>query len=664
LTPEQFTVLTILVVAMGLFLWGRWRHDMVAIAALLAVVITGLVPASAAFDGFGHPAVITVACVLVLSHGLQNSGAVDLLARRVLPSQAGPLLTVGALTALAGLLSGFMNNVGALALLMPLAIQVAARFELPPGKVLMPLSFGSILGGMTTLIGTPPNLIVAGFRAEAEGEPFGMFAFTPVGLAVAATGILFVCTLGRVLVPRRERAQGESFEIGAYLTEARIGKDSPIRDKSLHELEQALDEADAQVIGLVRDDVRLPGPHPSRRVHANDIVVIEADPESLAKALSTLDLTLVEDDPKAAKEKAEDEPVGDEPVAEAEDAEEIAAEKEKEEQRKREEQEPRSVLTPEAGVADRIEAPLAGAELEDREKPQDEEMKPVPEEDVILMEFAVPPDSTLTGRSASGLRLRARYGINLLAVSRHGRRTIKRLRSIQIRAGDVLLLQGSADALAEFGAQFGCLPLAERPLRLPNRKAAYTAGGIMAVAIGLVAFRILSADVAFTGAVLAVMVTHVVPPRNVYQAIDWPVIVLLGALLAVAGAMEESGTADLVAGYLMATVAQGNAVVALVVLLLVTMLLTDLMNNAATVAVLCPIALSTAQSLGVDPDAFLMAVAVGGSCAFLTPIGHQNNTLILGPGGFRFGDYWRLGLPLQVLIVLVAVPMILLVWPL
>jgi di/tricarboxylate transporter len=228
----------------------------------------------------------------------------------------------------------------------------------------------------------------------------------------------------------------------------------------------------------------------------------------------------------------------------------------------------------------------------------------------------------------------------------------------------VLLLQGSADALSEFGAQFGCLPLAERPLRLPNRKAAYTAGGIMAVAILLVTFGILSAAVAFTGGVLAVMVTRVVPPRGVYQAVDWPVIVLLGALLAVAGAMEETGTADVVATWLMTTVAQGNAIIALVVLLVVTMLLTDFMNNAATVAVLCPIALSAAHGLGVNPDAFLMAVAVGGSCAFLTPIGHQNNTLILGPGGFRFGDYWPLGLPLQLLIIVVAVPMILLVWPL
>jgi di/tricarboxylate transporter len=651
LTADQFTVLAILLATMGLFLWGRWRHDMVAIAALIAVVAFGLVPAEAAFDGFGHPAVITVACILILSRGLQNSGAVDLLARRVLPAEAGALTTITALTALATVLSGFMNNVGALALLMPLAIQIAARLGLPPGQVLMPLSFGSILGGMTTLIGTPPNLVVAGFRAETAGEAFGMFAFTPVGLAVAVAGVAFICAFGRFLVPVRERATGEGFEMGAYLTEARIGKDSPVKDKSLREVEAALEAADAQVIGLVRDEIRLPGPHPSRRVHQGDILVIEADPEALAKALSTLDLKLVEDQPEAAKKK---EPGEDAPAEVAGDEGEAPAEA--------------GVSAAGRPVTGKT-GPMAGG---DREAAADEERKQArrekerspDEEEVILMEFAVLPDATIIGRSANDMRLRTRFGINLLAVSRQGRRTISRLRSMSIRSGDVLLLQGAADALGEFGAHFGCVPLAERPLRLPNRRAAYTAAGIMGAAILATSVGLVSSAVAFAGAVLAAMVTRVVPPRNAYDAVDWPVIVLLAALLAVAGAMEETGTANLVAGFLLTTVAQGNPLYALIVLLLATMLLTDFMNNAATVAVLCPIALSAANGLGVNPDAFLMAVAVGGSCAFLTPIGHQNNTLILGPGGFRFGDYWRLGVPLQLVIVAVAVPMILWVWPL
>ena len=638
MSTDQITVLAILVATMGLFVWGRWRHDMVAIAAMLAVVVTGLVPADAAFNGFGNPAVITVACVLILSHGLRSSGAVDLLARAVLPGEAGPLVTLSALTLLAATLSAFMNNVGALALLMPIALQVSSRLGLQPGQVLMPLSFGSILGGMTTLIGTPPNLIVAGFRERATGEAFSMFDFSPVGVAVAVCGILLIAVTGKWLIPIRERAQGEGFEIAKYLTEALIGKDSRVKDLTLREVEAALEEADAQVIGLVRDEFRMPGPHPGRRVREGDILVIEAEPEALAKVLATLNLKLVEDQPQAAKNKEqEDDGASPEDTDDAERAE----------------------LTPTAEAASLPAAPADSSDQDEEAK----EDKP-PDEEVVLMEFAVVPDARIIGRSASSLHLRTRFGVNLLAVSRQGSRTISRLRSLDIRAGDVLLLQGAASALADFGAHSGALPLAERPLRLPNRRAAYTAGAIMAATIGAVTLGLLSAAVAFTAGVLAIMATRVVPPRNIYDAVDWSVIVLLGALLALADAMAATGTADVIARYLMDEVAQGNAVIALVLILVVTMVLTDFMNNAATVAVLCPIAIGAAHTLGANPDAFLMAVAVGGSCAFLTPIGHQNNTLILGPAGFRFGDYWRLGLPLEVVIIAVAVPMILFVWPL
>jgi di/tricarboxylate transporter len=260
--------------------------------------------------------------------------------------------------------------------------------------------------------------------------------------------------------------------------------------------------------------------------------------------------------------------------------------------------------------------------------------------------------------------LRIRYGINLLALSRQGRRSVSRLRTVVFREGDVLLMQGPPDALAEFAGNFGCVPLAERSLRIPSRRKAVFSGVIMALAVGGAAFGLLPAAVSFAAGVLASMALRTVSLRSVYEAIDWPVIVLLGALIPVAGAMEGTGAADLIARFMLDTVARGHALVGLALVLIVTMTLSDLMNNAATAAVMCPIAISTALQLGASPDPFLMAVAVGASCAFLTPIGHQNNTLILGPGGFRFGDYWRLGLPLEILVVAVAIPMLLLVWPL
>jgi len=615
MTADQGLILGILLATIAMFLWGRWRHDMVALAALLACVVAGLVPPADAFAGFGHPAVITVACVLVLSRGLQTSGAVDALARVVLPSSAGPTLTIGALTGLGALLSAFMNNVGALALLMPVAIQIARRHELPPGQVLMPLAFGSILGGMTTLIGTPPNLIVSGFRERTGAGTFAMFDFTPVGIAVAAAGIALIALVGRRLVPAREQTGFEGFESGAYLTEARVPEGSKADGKTLREIDAALEQADAQVIGFVRNEVRVSAPNPGRTVRAGDILAIEAEAEALAGALSTLGLKLEE----ASYDEA---PPGDPPSRDAEDARRDAADS------------------------------------------KQADSKPQATDEIVLMELAILPGSVLTGRSASDILLRSRYGINLLAVSRQGKRSMARLRSLRFASGDLLLMQGPPDALAEFATTSGCVPLAERELRIPDRRKALLAGGILAAAIAGAAFGLLPAAISFAAGVLASMVLRTVPPRSVYEAIDWPVIVLLGALIPVAGAMESTGAAGVLANFLLESIAQGNAIVGLALILVVTMTLSDLMNNAATAAVMCPIAIGAATQLGVNADAFLMAVAVGASCAFLTPIGHQNNTLILGPGGFRFGDYWRLGLPVEIVVVAVSIPMLLLVWPL
>ncbi|MEX2240104.1 MAG: SLC13 family permease [Burkholderiales bacterium] len=609
MTQDQLLVLGVLVATVAMFLWGRWRHDMVAAGALLACVLGGLVPFGDAFNGLGHPAVVTVACVLVLSQGLQNSGAVDVLARTLLPSKSGPTLAIAALTALAAVLSGFMNNVGALALLMPVAIQAARRLELPPGKLLMPLAFGSILGGTTTLIGTPPNLIVSGFRAEAGLRSFAMFDFTPVGLAVAALGVVFVALVGWRLVPSRKPAGIEGFETEAYLTEARVTEGSKADGKTLREIESALDESGAQVVGLVRNEVRVTAPSPGRMVRAGDILVIEAEAEALSGALSSLGLKLEE-----ARASAEEDD-------------------------------------------GRGEKKAAG-------KDKDDEDKAAKSDEIALVELAVLPQSSLVGRSASDLMLRTRFGVNLLAVSREGHRSTARLRTIDFAAGDVLLMQGPPESVAEFSSNSGCLPLAERELRIPDKRKAITAGAIMLLAVSGAAFGLVPAAISFAAGVLASMVFRTVAPRAVYESIDWPVVVLLAMLLPVAGAMQSTGAADLVAWLLLERIAQGDAIVGLVVILIATMVLTDLMNNAATAAVMCPIALGAAGQLGANPDTFLMAVAVGASCAFLTPIGHQNNTLILGPGGFRFGDYWRMGLPLDVLVIAVSIPMLLLVWPL
>ncbi len=616
---NQILILAILAVTVGMFLWGRWRHDMVAIGALLACVIAGLLPAREAFLGFGHPAVVSVACVLVLSRGLQLSGAVDVLARHALPREAGTAISLLALVGLGALLSGFMNNVGAMALLMPLAIQLARRLDIAPGQVLMPLAFGTILGGMTTLIGTPPNLIVSAFRAESGAGGFAMFDFTPVGLAVALAGVLFVALIGWRLVPVRKEAGLEGFATGAYLTEARLVAESKSIGKTLRELEPVLDDVGAQVVGLARDNMRVIAPSPSRRLREGDILVLEAEAESLAKLLSELGLKL-EEAVRPPKPQEQDEDPGATPPT-----------------------------------------PLEAAEKSD---PKDKDQDEGASRDIALIELAVRPGSLLEGRSATDIQLRSRFGLNLLAVSRHGQRALRRLRLMALKPGDLLLMQGPADAINEFAADMGCVPLAPRSLQIPNVRKAWIASAIMVGSVGAAAFGLLPTAIAFALGVLASMALRTVPLRAVYDAIDWPVIVLLGALIPVAAVMETTGTADLIARVLLENVAQGSPVGALVLVLLVTMFLSDLINNAATAAVMCPIAIGTATALGVSADAFLMAVAIGASCAFLTPIGHQNNTLILGPGGFRFGDYWRLGLVVEAIVLAISVPLLLWVWPL
>jgi len=605
MTAEQIQILAILAATIGLFLWGRWRHDIVALACLLACVFTGLVPSDQAFSGFGHPAVITVGCVLILSWGLQSTGAVDLLAQRALPKSAGPMLTIAAITSLGAALSAFMNNVGAMALLMPVAIQIAKRLELPPGKVLMPLAFGTILGGMTTMIGTPPNLIISAFREQNGAGSFGMFDYTPVGLAVAVVGVLFAALVGWRLVPAREQKGLEGFETSAYLTEARVTDGAKAAGKTLREVEKTLEESDAQVIGMIRNDFRVSAPNLRRVLRPGDVLIIEAEPESLSGALSSLGLVLEEHAQVKSEEGADEN----------------------------------------AAVAESTGTDRTG-------------------EETVLQELAVMPNSRLIGRSAGGISLRTRYGLNLLAISRTGRRSVKRLRFTAIKAGDVLLLQGPPGALSGFASSFSCVPLATRAISIPDSKKTLLSVAVMAGAIGGAAFGLLPAAISFATGVLALMLLRIVPLRKLYEAVDWPVIVLLGALIPVAYAMEATGAADLMARSLLDSVARGNPVIALMLILVVTMTLSDLMNNAATAAVMAPISISTAAQLNSSADTFLMAVAIGASCAFLTPIGHQNNTLILGPGGFRFGDYWRLGLPMEVLVVAISVPLLLIVWPL
>ncbi len=644
-----FIVLGLTLVA---FVWGYFRYDLVALAALLGSVMLGLVPGEEAFLGFGHPAVITVAAVLVLSRGFERSGVVDVIAEQVLKVGDRLFLQLAALTGTVVVLSGFMNNVGALALLLPVAMRLAREHDASPSLLLMPLAFGSLLGGLTTLIGTPPNIIIASYRGSVTGENFGMFSFTPVGAAVALAGLTFILLIGWRLVPQRAgKASTEAmFDTANYLVELRVGEQSKANGLTLRELQRELEET-IPVLAVVRDDKRRAGHAFFGTLQEGDILLMEAGPEEMKLLEEKAGLSLgkdAEDEEKEAEGKA-------------------AKEKDTEEQRKA------GKGKAEKGRADESDRESSQQEaLEERErdrkearrKEKQEEKSGVDTAGLQLVEAVVRNDSMMVNHTVTQLRLHNQFGLHLVAVARDGGRLKQRLREIRFRPGDVLLLQGGESELAESLATLGCLPLASRNLTLGQPRMLLASIGIFAAAIVAILLGLLPAAVALSSAALVSLLVGVLPLREGYRAIDGPVIVLLGAMIPVGQALETSGGAAMIAEAMLVWGVQWPAVVTLIGLFVLTMMLSDVINNAAAAVLMAPIAVSLANGFDASIDPFLMAVAVSASCAFLTPIGHQSNTLVMGPGGYRFGDYWRMGLPLEVVVVAVAIPMILLVWPL
>ena len=592
MTNEQLILFGLLILVFGFLIWGRWRYDLVAFLALVIALGLGVVPSDQAFSGFGHPATVVIALVLIVSRGLSNSGAIELVARYLIGAQRSLMSHIGIMSAVSATLSAIMNNVAALALLMPLDLEAAAKAKRSPALTLMPLSFASILGGLVTLIGTPPNIIIAAFREEALGEPFAMFDFAPVGAACALVGVGFIALIGWRLIPqaRSEHDSGkELLDLEGYVAEVKVVEGSKAIGRRVRDLDKEAEEAEVAILGLVRRGRRLPGFARRVEIAEDDILVLEAGPEAIDKLVGTLKLAYV--------------------------------------------------------GADRPDGALAG-------------------EDLGFVEVVVPEGARIAGRSAMSLKLLYRHGINLLGVSRQGKAFRDRVRRLTVLPGDVLLLLGPSERLPDITQWLGCLPLAERGLQVIRRDKAGLAVTIFAVAILLASLGALYLPVALAGAAALMVLTEIVPLRQVYEAVEWPVIVLLGSMIPIGAALEASGGTALIAEGLLTVSAGASPALVLTLLMVVTMTLSDVLNNTATAVIAAPIGIDVATRLGVNPDPFLMAVAVAASCAFLTPIGHKNNTLIMGPGGYRFGDYWRMGLPIEILVIAVGVPMILLVWPL
>lgn len=589
MTTPQILSVTILAATLVLFVWEKLRYDVVALLALLASFVCGIVPASKAFSGFSDQIVIVMASALVVSRAVSRSGSVERFLEPILPRLTSTNRQAGVLVGTVTVLSAFMKNIGALAMFMPIALQLARRTRTSPSRMMMPLAFGSLLGGIMTLIGTSPNIIVSRMREEMTGEPFAMFDFFPVGAGIALAGVVFL-TFGWRLLPERRpsTASAESqFTVRDYLTEVRFLPDSPLIGGTVGDLEAMLG-GEATVATIIRDKGRryIPGEH--WRLLDDDIMVLEADPQNLPKLLSDARLEITSEIPEGGETW----------------------------------------------------------------------------EEMTLIEAVVTPQSPLAGFTVEEFQLRSRYGVNLMAIGRAGRNFITRLRQMVLQVGDVMVLQGPRHSMLSVLANLRCLPLAYRNLAFDQPNRLDLSLPILGIAMALVAFEVVPVNVGFFGAAVILVLTRHITIQEAYEAIDWPIVIMLAALIPVSDAIQSTGTSEIIASGLAALAGRMPAAGTVTMMLLATMLITPFLNNAATVLVMAPIAMSLAHKLGLNPDILLMAVALGAACDFLTPIGHQCNTLVMGPGGYKFGDYWKLGLPLSLIVLVIGSGLLLLVWPL
>jgi di/tricarboxylate transporter len=591
LTLPQVLSFAVIALMMAAFVWGRFRYDLVAALALLVALAVGVVPLEDAFSGFSDDIVIIVGSALLVSAGVARSGIMELALQRFAPQVASVRAQLALLVITVAVLSAFVKNIGALAIMIPIAFQFARRSNTTPSTFLMPMAFASLLGGLMTQIGTSPNIVVSRLRGELTGTPFAMFDFTPVGLALTAAGCLFLILFYWIL-PRRERQSAslnEALDIKNYVAEARVVKDSTVVGKPLADLLK-ISAGDALITSILRSGRLRIAPFPDAVLRVGDILLLEGDHEALDRLVAQAKLSLSDN---------------------------------------------RNLVGEgEAGV------------------------------EATAIEAVIGENSSLIGWSAQRLLLYDRFNVNLLAVSRKGQRLEQRLGTITLRLGDIVVLQGNQHSLPEFLREFGLLPLAERPLLLGSVRRGVVPVLILLAAMGTTALGFVPVQVAFFAAAVAMVLFRVIPIREIYASVDGPILVMLATLIPVSDSLRRTGATEVLASGLAELGAMLPGYGALALIVVAAMAVTPFLNNAATVLVMAPIAAGFASNLGYRPEAFLMAVAIGAGCDFLTPIGHQCNTLVMGPGGYRFSDYPRLGLPLSLIVILVAVPMLMLVWPL
>jgi di/tricarboxylate transporter len=594
MTWQQGAAFGLIGLMMAAFVWGRFRYDLVAMVALLSAVLIGIVPADKAFSGFSDDIIAIIASALVVSAAVARSGIVERALKPIAPYLTTKSIQVVVLAGAVAALSGFVKNIGALAMLMPVAFALARKNETSPSVYLMPMAFGSLLGGIVTLVGTSPNILVSRVRQEITGEPFSMFDFTPVGLILALAGIAFLAVGWRLLPSNRKGAATieAAFNLEGYTTEAVVQPKTDTVGKTVGQFEK-LSGQDVEVLMLVRKGGRRYAPTEKTELRAGDVLLLEGEPEALERVVADAKLQLATASSRKSKKEVD-----------------------------------------------------------------------TPADDLGVMEAVVTQDSALAGSNAQQSKLYHKHGVTLLAVSRAGARIRTQLRSVRLRPGDVVVLRGNLTEMPEVLGELGLLPLAERTVSLGSTRRSIMPIVVLAAAMLLVALGYLPIAIAFFGTAVVLLLIRSITLKEAYAAVEWPILILIGALIPVSDALRSTGGTELIAALLSQAGDYLNGYTALLLIMAAAMAVTPFLNNAATVLVMGPIAAAFAAKLGYRIEPFLMAVAIGAACDFLTPIGHQSNTLVMGPGGYRFGDYWRLGAPLSLLVLIVGVPLIAFFWPL
>lgn len=554
----------ILAGALILFVTERVRHDLIAVLALLAGLVTGIVKPGDALSGFGDPAVVAVAAVLIVGRTLELSGVAARLARYIMFGKATYSVQMAMLMAVGAVLSAFMNNIAALVIVMPLGAEIARQNKRAVGTILMPLAFATIMGGMITLIGTPANMILSSVREERLGEGFSFFAMSPVGSAVAVIGIVYLAIIGwRLLPPRKGTMEGavspwKVFEL--TLTEA--------VELSRHAVSKQLHTSRTRLLRLIRRDKVVPWPEEDRLKRGDKLLLL-------------------------------------------------------------------SRYMP-GDVADSLEMKTAA---------------PLPAEQEVTAHMVVAHGSPIIGERYDAIAHRTDGALNVTAGGPRAAKLKTPLSAITIQGGDQLFIRGQAADIARFGTQQRLLEIDRADTAPVNIRAAIQTVGIFVLAIAVTVIFDVSPALTFLAAAAAMAGLRLIPAPEIYKSIDWSVIVLLAAMIPVGQSFESSGAARVVADTMAGWLQGAPLIVCIAAVCGLTLFLTILLNNVATALIMGPLALQLAQILDAPPDALLLAVLVGTSSDFLTPIGHQNNLLVMAPGGYRFTDYARAGALLAVLVV-------------